>query len=215
MKLVTQAADIFDELAPLEEHEQKKFKVECTPTIDAFVRGLEMIIALWDVEEVCKELPLPKYGARDVEAFSLMLNRKDYKTNIFEYDAGVWLNALIQHCPDEEITIHTYHLSEPLGGIGEGHKGKYLIVNGDVGKWCGLQMKRGIIHVKGNVVPQVGYEMQGGKIVVEGNAGNFVGDQMKGGEIHLNGSYERISDRIKGGDIYHKGKCIVKDGKIL
>ena len=36
---------------------------------------------------------------------------------------------------------------------------------------------------------------------------------MKGGEIHINGNYESISPAVLSGDIYHKGKLIVKDGR--
>jgi len=236
------ATDIFDELGPLEEHEQKKFKVERSPILDAFVRGLETIIDNFPdnwyvnrhVEKLCEEFPLPKYDARDVEAFSLMLSSEDYKTAIFEYETGLWLNALIQRCPDEKITIRTHHPSDLLIDIGASHESKYLIVNGDVGFQCGRDMKSGIIRVKGNVGTDAGMRMEGGKIIVEGNArdaigwymeggiihvkgdvGIDVGAAMEGGEIYLNGSYKSLGGRISGGDIYHKGKCIVKDGKIL
>jgi len=216
---LTKAADIFDELPPLEEHEQKKFKVERNSTLDAFFRGLETIIDEPDepnVEEVCKELPLPKYCARDVEAFSLMLTSEDYKTDSFEYHAGIWLNALIQRCPDKKITIHTYHLNVSLDRIGTDHKSKYLIVNGDVRNYCGRKMKGGIIHVKGNVGYNVGSSMEGGRIIVEENAETFVGIEMEGGRIYLNGSYESIRYHdTSGGNIYHKGKLIVKDGILL
>jgi hypothetical protein len=37
----------------------------------------------------------------------------------------------------------------------------------------------------------------------------MIGHDMKGGEVHFNGDYEGISDEIKGGKIYHKGKLIV------
>jgi len=216
MKL--KAADIFDELGPLEEHEQKKFKVECNPITDVFIRGLEMMIEGYSekypdkypyegdvekgVEEVCEGLPLPKYGARDVEAFSLMLSSEDYKTNFFEHYAGTWLNALIQRCPDEKITIHTYHLNVRLDRIGRGHKGKYLTINGDVGPRCGIDMKSGIIRVIGNARDHLGMAMEGGEIIVERNAVNFVGHRMKGGIIRVKGrlAYELGMD-MEGGEI--------------
>ena len=52
-------------------------------------------------------------------------------------------------------------------------------------------------------------------ITIKGNAGKDVGHAMKGGAINLDGNYEEISWAIKGGNIYHKGKLIVKDGKRL
>jgi formylmethanofuran dehydrogenase subunit C len=54
--------------------------------------------------------------------------------------------------------------------------------------------------------------MKKGDIVVEGNAGLNIGEAMTGGNIHLNGDYQ-LSDRINGGNIYHKGKPIVLNGR--
>jgi len=36
---------------------------------------------------------------------------------------------------------------------------------------------------------------------------------MLDGKIHLNGDYKGLGDYIYGGNIYHKGKLIVKGGK--
>jgi len=41
----------------------------------------------------------------------------------------------------------------------------------------------------------------------------LVGSEMKGGEIHLNGDYEGLSNSISGGNIYHKDKLIVENGR--
>jgi len=38
---------------------------------------------------------------------------------------------------------------------------------------------------------------------------------MKDGKIHLNGDYKSLGDFILGGNIYHKGKLIVENGKRL
>jgi formylmethanofuran dehydrogenase subunit C len=77
----------------------------------------------------------------------------------------------------------------------------------------GRGMKGGIVRVYGNTKELSGWETEGGKIYVGGNAGNEAGYKMLGGEIHINGDYESISREIKDGDIYHKGKLIIKDGK--
>jgi len=36
---------------------------------------------------------------------------------------------------------------------------------------------------------------------------------MKRGEIHLNGDYEGLANYIHGGNIYHKDKLIVENGR--
>jgi len=38
---------------------------------------------------------------------------------------------------------------------------------------------------------------------------------MEGGEIYLNGDYESLSNSVSGGNIYHKGKLIVENGRRL
>ena len=210
-----QAADIFDELGELEEHRDKRVNVERTSTLDTFFRGLEMLIDECQVPEIFEELPLSKYSARDIEAFSLMLNSEDYKTSLFGFNAAKWLNALIKRCPDEKITIHTRYLSNHLPHIGTGNESRHITVNGDVGDLCGLRMRSGTIHVNGNAGSDVGGNMSGGTIIIEGNVKGFIGSDMNGGKIYLNGSYGRISDFVYDGNIYHKGEIIVRNGKKL
>ena len=68
-----------------------------------------------------------------------------------------------------------------------------LVVCGDVGAWLGFQMS-------------------GGEILVRGHGGEQVGERMSGGVLRLGGDYKELSPFIRGGDIYHKGVQIVKDG---
>lgn len=109
----------------------------------------------------------------------------------------------------------TITVEEDVGdGTGQWLKGGTIIVNGNAGGWVGKDMEGGTIIVKGSVTPllgPVGNEMAGGKIRIRGNTGEGVGHRMEGGEIHLEGDYEDISDKIKGGKIYHKGKLIVDE----
>ena len=55
--------------------------------------------------------------------------------------------------------------------------------------------------------------MKSGEIVLNGNAQYDVGFSLEGGIIRLNGEYGCIGPNIRGGDIYHKDKLIVKDGE--
>jgi len=38
---------------------------------------------------------------------------------------------------------------------------------------------------------------------------------MENGKIHVDGDIKELSDHINGGNIYHKGKLIVENGKKL
>ena len=121
-------------------------------------------------------------------------------------NAGDWVGYEMKR---GEITID----GNAGWGVGYEMKRGEITVNGNAGNWVGDRMKRGEITVNGNAGNWVGEEMGGGKITVNGNAGNLVGWYMKDGEIHLNGDYESLSDHIKGGNIYHKGKLIVENGR--
>jgi len=100
-------------------------------------------------------------------------------------------------------------------GVGWDMKNGKITVNGNAGDLVGDGMKNGKIIVNGNAGEGVGWNMKDGEITVNGNAGNWVGWYMKGGEIHLNGDYEILSKYISGGNIYHKGKLIVENGRKL
>lgn len=108
--------------------------------------------------------------------------------------------------------------------VGYEMHGGEITVNGNAGYAVGWDMGGGKIIVGGNVGGYTGQHMRGGSLIVEGDAGERVGDGMgfrgrgdnkdpEGGEIHLNGKYSSLADNIRRGNIYHKGKLIVKDGK--
>jgi len=232
------AADIFDELPPLEEHEQKKFKVERTKTVDDLLERVECFLK--DPWYPYPEVSFPKsYTARDVEMFSILLSQFDYEQHN-GYVVG-FINNLIYRCPDSSFIIHTRHHERRIHDLGEGNDNKHitilgdvghslgkcmsggtLIVRGDAGTHVGNTMNAGTIHIYGNVEGQLGTFMKGGKIVVDGNVNTHynapfggVGAYMTAGEIHINGDFDELASRLKDGTIYHKGTCIVKDGKIL
>jgi len=99
--------------------------------------------------------------------------------------------------------------------VGDRMKDGKITVNGNAGVWVGFFMENGKITINGNAGDRVGYEMKDGKITIKGNAGDWIGWYMEGGKIHLNGDYESLSNYINGGNIYHKGKLIVENGRKL
>ncbi len=111
--------------------------------------------------------------------------------------------------------------------LGTNMKNGTIIVNGNVGSSCGYKMEGGTIHCKSNAESLVGNCMRNGKIIIQGNAemmlgtemhdgiievygncGFDIGERMTGGKIFLHNTYESISKKIYGGEIYHKGKRI-------
>jgi len=102
-------------------------------------------------------------------------------------------------------------------GAGRLMSGGKIHVYGNAGKTVGCAMHDGEIIVEGNTGGQEGLSMRGGKVIINGNAADQIGYWMSGGELHLNGNYQSLMDQghIEGGNIYHKGIPIVKDGKIL
>lgn len=130
----------------------------------------------------------------------------------FRVNAGLFLSALINSCKEENFTVITKHLVERPDRIGY-KSTKSITVHGNIGLGAGEWMHRGNIIIEGDAGALVGLWMRGGSITINGSAGEDVGREMTGGEIHLNGGYSSLSEKIYNGDIYHKGKLIVTDGK--
>lgn len=100
--------------------------------------------------------------------------------------------------------------------VGLGMEGGKLVIEGNVRYDAGQYMKGGKLYIKKSAGHKLGLGMQGGQIIVDGDAEHKIGGDdysvepgMSGGEIHVNGNIGRISNRIIGGRIYHKGKLIV------
>jgi hypothetical protein len=118
--------------------------------------------------------------------------------------------------------------------LGRSMKKGRIIAEGNVESNVGHNMEEGLIEIIGDSNTCAGWSMKGGKIIIRGSSKNFLGFYMtrgeiivnsnvegftapcmNGGEIHLNGDYGTIPKDIKGGNIYHKGKLIIKDGKAV
>jgi hypothetical protein len=106
---------------------------------------------------------------------------------------------------------------------GEVMKGGKLIIDGNAGDNLGRGMSAGEIEAN-NVRNRVGSDISGGKITVKGDAGHSVGEYrpdifheetVENGIIYLGGNYKSLAEHIKCKEIYHKGKLIVKDGRLI
>jgi len=253
------AEDLIDSLGrENEQGKDRKIEVRTDGKLEELVIEFEEVLANKRIknfysEKVYKRRTLSslKYSSKDIEKFSLLLERY-HDLRYFDERVGLFLSSLINYSEDKDFVLHTYSLTNDPEYIGylnfknitvKGNAGDWLgyemkkgkiIVEGDLGHDGGYFMRGGLIEIKGNAGEGIGYFMESGKIIVRGNAdrtaggfmsggkiivernvGKNVGHEMEGGKIHINGDYESISKSISGGDIYHKGKQIIKDGKAV
>lgn len=101
---------------------------------------------------------------------------------------------------------------------GQDMKGGKVAVVGDAGDRVGDRMKDGVIVVMGNVGEWAGIGMKGGFLEIKGDVNDRAGEDMNGGELRINGKLSKgwtyeLANGIRGGNIYHKGKQLYKDGR--
>lgn len=130
------------------------------------------------------------------------LGYENTKNIIVDGDAG----GLLGHAMKRGRIIVKGSVGVGLGD--EMHDGE-IIVEKDAGYAAGSFMKGGKIRIEENADDNLGQMMSDGLIIVRGNAGRTVGSGMKGGTILMQGHYEGLSDNIRNGRVYHKGKRIV------
>ena len=170
-------------------------------------------------------------SSKDITAFSLALTEFQEREN-FKEKAGIFLSALINNCSETEFTAITEHLSKLINYLGYMNT-KNITVQGDVGDIVGCYMEKGLVTIHGNAEEFVGDGMKGGSITIKGDAGDNVGFGMKGGSITIKGNmgddagpymgdiaaleskYQSLGLAIEGGNIFHKSRQIVKNGKRL
>lgn len=156
-----------------------------------------------------------KYSSGTITQLPIYLKKFEQEKG-FEY-LGYFLSLLTNNSDETNFNICLNYLENRLIGLGYKNKEKNIVFHGDVeGLFC-HKMESGIIELKGNCFGDIGTEMEGGKIYVFGDIHigiSSIGHRMLGGEIHIGGEYDAIiPDRTYGGNIYHKGKLIVKDGR--
>ena len=127
---------------------------------------------------------------------------------------GPYISSLINKSNDKKIVIQNIH-NEPINNLGSNNYNKEITLIRNFGDYVGSNMFGGKITVNGNVGDFFGTGLRGGILIANGNVGKCVGIAMFGGDIYLNCDYNSISESIIGGNIYHKGNQIIKDGKPL
>ena len=214
--------DLLDSLG--DEHEDigdKKIELARNPTLEAIIRCFEIVVPdkgnfRNELRHVNRDLLSDhEIRASDIEAFSLLLRQYEQRIGLPSYEVGSYLSSLIERCLDSEVIIHTRHLETPIDYLGRDNDGKSIRIKGDAGSHLGMNMKSGLIIVEGNAGDNLARNMEGGEIHLKGNAGYHLGMDMKGGALYINGDYKNIANFIEGGNIYHKCRPVVLNGKQL
>ncbi|MDD5171991.1 MAG: hypothetical protein PHF60_03055 [Candidatus ainarchaeum sp.] len=175
-----------------------------------------------DYAAMCEAVKELGYSAKDVERFSIVLVEFQDEHN-FYYKAGVFLSALVNSCREDDLIIHTSHLTRHIDHLGyqnmknitiEGDAGNIMgglgrgsiILNGNAGNYAGLNLLGGSIIVKGNVGEHVGNDMKSGSITVKGNAGDSMAGNMRGGIITVEGNAGKsVGWEMTDGEIHLNG----------
>jgi len=233
-------SDPFSHYKPEDEKHIKKFKVEEDETLqqlkDTFKRVRYGSVDTSSYkEEYDRALSLVyklKYNSSDITKVLFALPEVRGR-KYFNFNAGLFLSALINNCKDEKFVLITEHLSMAIDCIGYMNT-KQITIQGNVGNYLGRSMENGLITTYGNAGDSIGFEMNGGSIIIhgnaedeagscmkegtitiKGNAGRSVGHYLHSGTIFLEGDHTSLSNNIGFGNIFHNGKQIVKDGKRL
>jgi len=228
------AGDLFDNLDPEKVQEsEKKFNKEGS-VLEQMLAGLEKTndLGIENLDYENEYLPIEALaykGAtkKEIQGFLTFISQSD---GISQENLSTYLSALINNSLDRTFRFSGNNFVTYLEGFGSYLRKNLIIlgdasrnlgneldhgricVKGNTGPWTGLNMKDGLIYIQGDSNLFLGAGMKGGRIVVRGNADGYVGEKMNGGEIHLFGDYE-LSQDIQGGNIYHQGELIVKDGR--
>ena len=166
-------------------------------------------------DNCCREFRRYGYLQGFVPIFCRKLEKYQDAHN-FSAKAGFVLNAMINNCFGNDITIVTSHLEKRLDYIGYQNNGKRIMVKGSLGASTAQEMKKGRIHVAGNVGLFAAELMGGGELIVEQDTGRWTGMRMLGGTIRVNGKIgEGYGSDMEGGRIYHKGKLVKKKSALL
>ena len=153
-----------------------------------------------------------KPSARDIELFSIGLV-KFQEIPDFNYISGIFLSALVNSSEDSDFSIRTKDLSRTLQFLGFKNT-KNMVVHGSVGDHFGCDMVRGRVEVNGNAGHYFGVKMVGGSQILNGNViGGWLGDNMNAGNITVYGNIRDLSEHVLGGNIFQRGRQLVKDGE--
>ncbi len=239
----------FSTFKPAEESEVRTEKAEMNPRLKKIARAWEKAVAFERVwEEAIKSqnyLHCSVYSGfakavrgihisdREMDNVIAFLSQFQYIEE-FPRMAGLFLSALVNTGKDNEYTIRTRLLSVRLNYLGHRNK-KKVIVDGDVGDYCGYtyagssflvkgdaghsfgnSAPGGLLSVEGNAEASVGFDLNGATIIIQGNTDGGLGFNMRRGVIRVGGTIGPllgIGSGGSGGKIYQGEKLIWSKGR--
>jgi len=149
-----------------------------------------------------------EYTAEDIEEFCYALDRSDQIPYLITGPAGVYISALCNYAPEEEITLNLRDVNVKINLLGYRlPPNKKLVVNGNLGDFSGIGLDGGELIVEGSCKNYTGAGMKRGLLTVRHNLGFNTGHGMTGGEIHVGGRIKGLG-KIVGGKIFEGDQLI-------
>jgi len=234
---LVRADDLFDSLGSEDEQELLVPELKRNKKLDEIVSYskwfAESINYYYEgkQKEIYEKMQIPsEYSPSDIAHFTLTLS--DYHDSSKFGLLGLYISKLINESRANEFVL-PIPIGETISHLGFNNDGNQIKIKGNVGHYVGMYMKDGkiiisgnaedssgrgleggIITIQGNSRLNPGLWMRGGTLIINGDVTHDVGSGMTGGVIKLNGDYDSISEHVEGGNIYHKGKLIVENGRV-
>jgi len=202
------SAELFDDLEEEQGKDIKDFKVEGSNDIEEL---LEKYQACYEYRKhgsflipkmfvAYREIIGREYQSASIYQFSNICSqmlRGEYFGHRERY--GIFLSALASLCSEDEVHIENNDYKPERLGIF--NKDKIINVHGDVGVYCGYDMKGGKLIVDGNARDVVGCGLKGGLIIIKKSANNSLGRGMEGGKIIVSTAGVDVGENAKNGEI--------------
>jgi hypothetical protein len=149
-----------------------------------------------------------QYSAEDIEDFCFALENTQKVPYLIPGPAGLYISALCNDAPEEEITLKLSELKTEINLLGfRLPRGRRLIIEGDAGDFTGIGLEGGELVVEGNAKNWTGAGMRSGKVVVRKNIGLHTGEWMMGGEIYVGGRIRGLGNIVEG-KVYEREKLV-------
>ena len=173
-----------------------------------FVEHNRVIEAYKTATEVIQDIG---YDAHSIEDFCYVLDRGADIPYLISGPAGIYVTALCNHTPEDQIVLRLGEMQRTLHFLGYRLRhGKSLRIEGDAGNFTGSALQGGEITVTGSTGDWTGAGMTDGKITINQHCGRNTGEWMQGGEIWV-GSRIRGLGRMTAGRIYQGGEPVAGD----
>jgi len=104
--------------------------------------------------------------------------------------SGVFLTNLIELSDLNEIHLK-FSQGEKIQFFGYNlSKEKKIIIQGDIGAYCGREMKKGEIIINSDAKDYCGFKTEGGYLKIFGDTGDYLGKEQRGGRIEVKGDVD-------------------------